>query len=219
VATFGWNGPVLASQKVRPILISLLVERALTVLRVMLLLALAYILLNARRARPLIFGHAARAGIFALVLAGSAFSGQAQLPDQEMINTLRKRLLERSDATPCGDIPSIAIRLDDRRMIIVPTSMPYSPPFPPGHFWLDLTSVSSGEPAPVRRDDNYLWVVVPEGVHKVHRGSPCWRRGMAAYFASSPAVNIDAPDWNVSGVGRACRRNKFSLFEEQVHDR
>ena len=78
VATFGWNGPVLASQKVRPILISLLVERALTVLRIVLLLALAYILLNARRARPLIFGQAARAGILALVLTGSALPGQAQ---------------------------------------------------------------------------------------------------------------------------------------------
>ena len=33
VATFGWNGPVLASQKVHPILIPLAVERTLTVLR------------------------------------------------------------------------------------------------------------------------------------------------------------------------------------------
>ena len=81
VATFGWNGPVLASQKVRPILISLLVERALTVLRVMLLLALAYILLNARRARPLIFGQAdPRQGFWPLSLLVRHFPDRHNCP-------------------------------------------------------------------------------------------------------------------------------------------
>ena len=52
VATFGWNGPVLASQKVHPILIPQAVERTFTVLRVILLLALAYVLLKTGRPRP-----------------------------------------------------------------------------------------------------------------------------------------------------------------------
>jgi hypothetical protein len=208
VATFGWNGPVLASQKVRPILISFLVERALTLLRVLLLLALAYILLNARRVRPLIFGQPARVGIFTLVLAGSAFSGQAQLPDQEMINTLRKRLLERSDAYPhAADIPSIAVRLDDRRMTIdadvhaaIRTAVPL-----PGHFpgWTPTSVIVAGEPqAAVRRDDNYLWVVVPQGVHKVHvEGVLADAEEWQLTFTLKPRqISIDAPDWNVSGV-------------------
>ena len=209
VATFGWNGPVLASQKVRPILISLLVERTLTVLRVMLLLALAYILLNAHRARPLIFGQVARAGIFALVLIGSALPGQAQMPDQEMINTLRKRLLERSDAYPhAADIPSIVVKLDDRRIIIdaevhaaIRTAVPL-----PGHFpgWTPTSVLVEEEPqAPARRDDNYLWVVVPQGVHKVHiEGVLADAEEWQLTFALKPRqITIDAPDWNVSGVG------------------
>ena len=48
--SFGWNGPVSAAQHVRPVLISLGLERALTVLRVALLLALAAVLLGARKA-------------------------------------------------------------------------------------------------------------------------------------------------------------------------
>ena len=208
VASFGWNGPVLASQKVRPILISLLVERALTVLRVVLLLALAYILLNARRARPLIFGQPARAGILALLLTGSALPGQAQLPDREMIDTLRKRLLERSDAYPhAADIPSITLRLDDRRMIIdadvhaaIRTAVPL-----PGHFpgWTPTSVLVDGEPqAPVRRDDNYLWVVVPQGVHKVHiEGVLADAEEWQLTFTLKPRqITIEAPDWNVSGV-------------------
>jgi hypothetical protein len=208
VASFGWNGPVLASQKVRPILISLLVERGLTILRVLLLLALAYILLNARRARPLIFGQPARAGILALILASSALPGQAQFPDQQMIDTLRKRLLERSDAYPhAADIPSLALRLDDRRMIIdaeihaaIRTAVPL-----PGHFpgWTPTSILVEGEPqAAVRRDDNYLWVVVPPGVHKVHaEGVLGDAEEWQLTFTLKPRqMTIDAPDWNVSGV-------------------
>ncbi len=49
--SFGWNGPVSATQQVKPVLISLTLERVLTVLRVVLLLALAAVLLGARRLR------------------------------------------------------------------------------------------------------------------------------------------------------------------------
>jgi hypothetical protein len=208
VASFGWNGPVLASQRVRPILISILVERALAILRVVLLLALAYILLNARRARFWIFGQPARTGILALILTGSALPGQAQFPDQQMIDTLRKRLLERSDAYPhAADIPSLALRLNDRRMIIdaeihaaIRTAVPL-----PGHFpgWTPSSVLVEGEPqAAVRRDDNYLWVVVPPGVHKVHvEGVLGDAEEWQLTFTLKPRqITIDAPDWNVSGV-------------------
>ena len=55
------------------------VERALTVLR-SALLALAYILLNARRARPLIFGRSARAGISPSFLPGRHFPDRHSCP-------------------------------------------------------------------------------------------------------------------------------------------
>ncbi|MGA7213879.1 MAG: hypothetical protein WBX20_06695, partial [Terrimicrobiaceae bacterium] len=65
--TFGWNGPVLATQQVRPLLISLSLERVLTVLRVVLLLALASVLLNARRMGGSIFGASGKAAALFLV--------------------------------------------------------------------------------------------------------------------------------------------------------
>ncbi len=62
--TFGWNGPVAASQQVRPILISVGLERVLTILRIVLLLALAAILLDARRWGGSVFRGAGKAAVW-----------------------------------------------------------------------------------------------------------------------------------------------------------
>ena len=53
--SFGWNGPVSSTQQIKPLLISLTLERALTVLRVVLLLALATVLLGARKLSGSVF--------------------------------------------------------------------------------------------------------------------------------------------------------------------
>ena len=210
VASFGWNGPVLASQKVHPILIPLPLERALTVLRVVLLLALAYVLLNVRRVHTSIFGTSGKvAGLVLIgILAGAPPCAHAQLPDRDMIETLRHRLLDASYPYPdVADIPSVSLRLDDRRMTIdaevhavIRTAVPL-----PGQLstWTPSAVTIDGKPeAALRRDDNYLWVVVPEGVHTVRVEGLLAEAGEWQWaFALKPhRVAVVAPDWTVSGL-------------------
>ena len=120
VATFGWNGPVLATQTVRPVLIPLAFERVLTALRVILLLGLACVLLKAGRGCPAIFrarqGRDLDArcdpGLLGFLRAGATpRSRHAQYPS-------------RASCRACGclpnaaAIPSVSLKLDGRRMTI-----------------------------------------------------------------------------------------------------
>jgi hypothetical protein len=208
--TFGWNGPVLASQEIRPFLISLSLERGLTVLRVALLLALAGVLLNARRLRSSIFGTPGKAAALFLVVlwAGVATPARAQMPDPAMLETLRQRLLETSDAYPnAADIPFVSLTLNDRRIIIdaeihcaIRTAVPL-----PGHLpaWAPVSVLIDGKPdVALRRDDNYLWVVLSEGVHRVRVEGLLGDVGEWEWtFKLKPhRVTIEAPGWTFSGV-------------------
>ena len=121
--SFGWNGPVSAAQRVRPVLISLTVERLLTVLRAALLLVLAAILLDVRRfggRLPRGARQAAAAAVCVLFLGLPTIArAQTQIPDQATLETLRARLLEISDAYPnAAEIPSVSLTLTNRRLVI-----------------------------------------------------------------------------------------------------
>ena len=207
---YGWNGPVQASQQVRPILIPLGLERVLTVLRVALLLALVAVLLHARRwAGPLlrVGGKTAAMLMFAFG-AGAAGSASAQFPEQSMLDTLRARLLEPSDAYPnAADIPSVSLTLNERRITIdaeVHTAVRTAVPLP-GRLpaWSPVSVLVDGKPEPVlRRDDGYLWVVLPEGVHRVRvEGLLADVTEWEWTFQLKPRqVKIEAPGWTFTGV-------------------
>ncbi len=212
--TFGWNGPVSASQQVRPILIPGWLERALAVLRVALLLALAAILLNARRwAAPLVkMGKAGKAAAliiaFTTVFSGVSPAARAEIPSKDMLNTLHDRLTEVSSAYPnAANIPSATLTLQDRRVILeaeIDTAAPTAVPVPcrlAG--WSPLTVLVDGKPeATLRRADGNLWVALTQGVHRLRV------EGMLGditewewTFQLKPRrVQINAPGWTVRGV-------------------
>ena len=208
-ARFGWNGPVTAAQSIRPILIPLWLERTLSLARVILLLGLAAVLLNARRVRLAVFrrGGAALAVTAAL---GGGFStrAEAQLPDKEMLATLRSRLTETCDAYPnAADIPQVTLTLRERKLTMlvdIHTATRTAVPLP-GRLpaWSPLTVTLDGQPeSTLQRSDGYLWIVLPAGVHRVSV------EGMLAnltewqwtYQLRPRRVTIDAPGWQVSGV-------------------
>lgn len=209
-ASFGWNGPVSASQQIHPVLIPLRLQRLLTILRVALLLALAAILLNARQLRGTIFGATGKSTAVLLLIfwATAASSATAQMPDQTMLKTLRDRLLEPSDAYPnAADIPFVSLALNERHITIdaeihaaIRTAVPLPGRLPA---WSPLTVIIDGKPdAALRRDDGYLWVVVPEGVHHVHlEGQLAEVTEWEWTFQLKPhKVSIEAPGWTFSGV-------------------
>lgn len=207
--SFGWNGPVTDSQKVQPILISLGLERVLTAARVILLLALAGVLLSARKLGSAVFrGSAKSAAVIALLCFTASASAQSQIPDQATLDKLRERLLKPSDAYPhAADIPSVSLSLADRKLVIeseihaaIRTAVPLPGKLPA---WSPLTVLVDGKPeAALRRDDGFLWVVLEPGVHRVRaEGSLANVTEWEWTFLLKPRqVTIEAPGWTFSGV-------------------
>jgi len=207
--SFGWNGPVAAAQQVKPVLISLTVERLLNVSRVVLLLVLAGVLLGARKLGGTVFrasGKAAAMLVFFSSVAGA--SAQSPIPDQRTLETLRERLLKKSDAYPnAADIPLVTLTLADRKLTLdaeihaaTRTAVPLPGRLPT---WSPLTVLVDDKPeVALRREGGFLWVVLEAGVHRVHvEGSLASVTEWEWTFLLKPRqVKIDAPGWTVTGV-------------------
>ena len=177
--------------------------------RVLLLLALAAVLLDARRMPGAVFRKSATA---LTMLAALCFIGgsqaRAQLPDKAMLETLRTRLMEPSDAYPtAADIPQASLTLRERKLsmeVEIHTAIRTAVPLP-GRLpaWSPVTVKVDGQPeATLRRDDGFLWVVLPAGVHRVSvEGTLAdlteWQW---TYRLRPRRVTIDAPGWQVGGV-------------------
>ena len=207
--SFGWNGPVSASQQVRPVLISLTLERVLTALRVVLLCALAAVLLGARTLGGAVFrtsGKAAALLVFFFTLASA--SAQTPIPDQATLDRLRERLLETSDAYPhAAEIPSVALTLNERKLVIdaeihaaVRTAVPLPGKLPA---WSPVNVFVDDKPdVALRRGDGYLWLVIDAGVHRVRvEGSLANVTEWEWTFLLKPRqVKIDASGWTITGL-------------------
>ncbi len=209
-ASFGWNGPVTAKQSVRPILIPAGIERVLSLARVILLLGLAALLLEARRLRIPALGKSASmlAMIAALVFIGGT-RAQAQLPDKDLLENLRQRLTETSDAYPtAADIPHLEVSLEGRKLTMdaeIHTATLTAVPLP-GRLpaWSPLSVSVNGQPeATLRRNDGYLWLVLPKGVNRVKATGQLadvteWQ--MTWQLRPRRVMIHQAPGWQVSGV-------------------
>ena len=205
---FGWNGPVQASQQVHPILISLTTERGIAILRIALLLGLAGILLNARALASPLFRNGGKAAIAILLGLCGLASANAQMPDQQMIDTLKNRLTEVSDAYPnAADIPSVSLALNGRKIVMdveahaaIRTAVPLPGRLPA---WSPVAVTVDNKPeAALRRDDGYIWIVLSEGVHRIHiEGLLSDVTEWEWTFQLKPhRVAIEAPGWTFSGV-------------------
>jgi hypothetical protein len=207
--TFGWDGPVRANQNVRPVLISATLERVLSILRVALLIALAAILLGAKRWKSAILRTSTPAAavlLTAFLFAGSRAS--AELPDSTTLEQLRTRLLEPSDAYPhAADIPLVALQIAEHRLTMnaeIHTAIHTAVPLP-GRLpaWSPVSVFVNDKPeVALRRDDGYLWVVLPAGVHHVRvEGTLADATEWEWTFQLRPRqVTIDAPAWSFTGV-------------------
>jgi hypothetical protein len=219
-----WNGPVSADQQIRPILISLFWHRLLTVLSVALLVVLVSILSRGPGGRSFglrsVFGLFSRraipaAAILAVLLLPDRSMGQiadsalGPIPDKQMLDTLRARLLEASDAYPhAAEIATAKLQVRDGRITVeseVHAALPVAVPLP-GRLptWSPLSvKIDGAEPdVALCRREGYLWAIVPKGVHKVlFEGMLAETSEWEWTFLLKPRqVSIDAPDWNVTGV-------------------
>ena len=210
---FGWNGPVEASQQVHPVLISLTLQRVITLLRITLLLALASVLLNLRQTcLPLLrpAGAALSLSLFLLLFSGMVLPSRAnaQLPDKEMLQTLRQRLTEIPDAYPnAADISTVSLTLRDQRITMdveIHSAIRCAVPLP-GRLpaWSPLSVQIDGKAdAALRRNDGYLWVVLNPGVHHVHVEGllPDVTEWEWTFLLKPRHAVIDAPGWTSTGL-------------------
>lgn len=201
--SFGWNGPVTASQEIRPVMVPIGIERLLAVLRVALVLGLAGLLLRGGRVVQ-------AAGLPVALLAFLVFlpSANAQMPNEKLLDTLRARLMEKSDAYPnAAAIPQTTLRLTGNRVemdVTVDAAIAVAVPLP-GRLpaWSPVSVLLDGKPATaLRRDDGYLWIPVPEGVHQVKVTGllPDVSDWEWTFLLKPRAVVIEAPEWTVTGV-------------------
>jgi len=142
--TFGWDGPVAASQELRPILIPPSLSRPLALARVIFLVLLAAALLRPWRKPatppspptpapagpapatdgpkgPASGPQAAAAALaaLALLLFSHAPQAQAQFPSQELLDELHQRLTTPSDAFPDAvDVASATLTLEGDSFVL-----------------------------------------------------------------------------------------------------
>jgi hypothetical protein len=215
---FGWNGPVTAGQTFRPVLISAGLERMLTILRLVLVLALLSVLLGLRRGTLPGKSVPAAAALMLSVLLFSPATVSAQFPDAAMLKTLRERLIEKNDLpAETAAIPQVSLTLTDRSIVMESeihaatlTAVPLPGRLPA---WSPVSVMVDGKPgAAVRRDDNYLWVALPAGVHSVRVEGLLGDVSQWEWtFQLRPhRVKVEAPGWNVSGI------NPDGVPEQQV---
>ncbi|MFM1902246.1 MAG: hypothetical protein RLZZ440_146, partial [Planctomycetota bacterium] len=221
-----WDGPVSSRQTLRTVLLPAWVHRLLAVIRVGLLLLLLRELLRRPRAGgprgwqppPAPAVAAAVVGLGLLATVGQP-AAAADFPPPDLLEQLRTELLEQSAAFPhAADIPTASLSIAGDRLRLeaeVHAAADCGVPVP-GRLpaWSPLSVTVDGQPALVcRRNDGYLWVWLPAGVHAVVV------EGMlpdaAEWVWSSQLVprrlTVDAADWNVRGL-RADGRPDGQLF-------
>ena len=204
-----WSGHVSSDQHIRPILIPRGVQQGLTVLRVFLLLLLAAIVLGMSRIQWLTARRPTTTAVLLLGMCLPAGVAVGQIPEQQMLETLRQRLLKTSDAYPhAAELSTVHVQLRDGKATTtakVHAAIDVAIPLP-GKLpdWSPLSVSLDNDPHPLvcRRDDGYLWVNVPQGVHTiVAEGmlaeTPEWNW---TFLLTPRRVTFDAPDWEVTGV-------------------
>ncbi len=212
-ASFGWNGPVAEGQEIKPVFISLPVQRVLTVLRLVFILVLIGILLGIRTLVPCPLWKCRPLGLLAVGLLSafiftSAPAANAQTPDQALLNELKTRLLQPSEAYPnAADIASVTLDVRDnsiRMLAEIHAAEQVAVPLP-GRLqaWSPVSVQLNGSSnVPLKRFGGYLWVVLPKGVHQIRVEGllPNAAEWEWSFLLVPRRVEINAPGWIVTGV-------------------
>jgi len=236
-----WDGPVSDTQTIRPILLSCNAHRALTVVRLMLLTLLLGILLGGvgqilKFTGGVVPGSnrgVARVSSLIVLTLGSivalgASPSFAQVPDAATLETLRQRVKRQSEAFPhAADVPSMSLKIEQNRMDVQATvhaSSSVAIPLPgKGTSWFPSVIRVDGQDAQVfRKDDDYLWVLIPEGIHQLSAQgriveSTEWSWG---FILAPRRLSIEAPEWTWTGVNPDGKPESQVIFvrKEQLNE-
>lgn len=209
-----WNGPVERSQELRLWLLSPLTNFFLAFVRVFLLAFLIFKLMDFSRWKMPVGNFTVMAVLMCVLILPGLAAGEDknyQYPYPELLQELKKRLLERPDCLPeCADSPEMELNVtaDSLRILfqvhaVVKTAVPL-----PGSLesWRPKQVLLDSHPAEglARDKDGLLWILAPEGIHSVTlTGSvPPENSFQIALPLKPQLVVVQGKGWDVQGVDK-----------------
>ena len=213
-----WDGPVQQDQKLKLWLLSPMANKALVLLRLVLLGAFLACVIGIRLPVRKPAAGAPGAGgtnagvvlLSALLLGMSLHSAptQAAMPDQERLNQLREKLTRAPDCVPeCADVSrlSVLVRGASLRLgLDVDAAVDTALPLPGGvKHWLPTEALFDGKQAYIQRDtEGGLWLLAPAGRHRVElNGDLTTGDVLQLPLPRKPRqVDVKADDWDVAGL-------------------
>lgn len=210
---FSWSGPVTRDQTISFMLIGPKTNLVLSFVRVFLiiLLALGMFKIGYRRGKGFHLPDLKSyfMGIFfILAFFNPGIVHAGDIPSQEMLNELQKRLLEKNECFPaCADIPDINITISPEKLSIVAninTQIDTAVPLPSHvQHWLPQQVMVDDNPAQgLFRSNECLWVMVPAGKHTLKLNGLIRKQNtLQLPFPLKPHhAKITASGWSVDGV-------------------
>lgn len=217
--TYGWSGPVTATQEVRPILLPPAFTRLLAIFRALCLVALAGVLLRgSRRGKETVeepaSGPMGKPVVALLALGLTVFAipqnASAQFPQKELREELLQHLTQIPDAFPgAAEVHDAALQVDGDRFSLslevhAGARCAMALPIPLQAMVPSPTAAGSPESAPLYvRHDGRFWTLLPEaGIHRLSisghlRDLPEWEWSLSP---KPHRVTVAAEGWTVSGL-------------------
>jgi hypothetical protein len=206
-----WNGSVNAEQQLHLWYLSPMMSMAVNFLRVALVLTLALVLFGVLDKFKFNFKALLPVLLWCSVLPMAAMPTQkayADFPEQAVLDELKTRLLEAPDCLPaCAQIPYMKVVISDKDLTItlnihaqqsvaIPLPVDYEQWFP------NQVTVNGAATQGLYRDNNGLWINLPEGGHQVIlRGVPPLLGSFTLPFIlKANQVSVEHSDWEVSGL-------------------
>jgi len=207
-----WNRAVTASENITPILISPFFSKILGLGRILFILLILNYMFEVKISKK-----SFKSTLLLFLLCCFSINSFATVPDKDTLSLLKLRVLKTADCYPnCAEIENLTITLKNRKIINTATvhaqtltafPMPGQP-----NSWSPITITVDGKPAPLRIENNYLWVVVNKGIHIVKATGiiPVKNTFELSFYLKPHKVTINAPHWKYSGL------NENNAVESQI---
>ena len=227
-----WNGSVDAGQQVRLWYLSPIMVKILNFLRVILVSVLALLLFGLADRLPFKFKGATPVMLcLALIpfLMMPTKKVYADLPNKEILEELKTRLLEAPDCLPnCAQIPQMQVKIDDKLLTVtlqIHAQQSVNVPLPAAYDqWFPNQVTLDGKAASgLFRRDNGLWLNVPEGEHEVvlHGITPTLASITLPLPLRPNYVSVTASQWEASGLqdnGQVDNQLQFNRISKTVEN-
>lgn len=230
-----WHGPVAKDQSISMLLLSPAIHFVLNLLRIALVVLLAWRLLDLGQFKgqfklPRLGAQAVTKTVllFSSILFLSGLtpkSLEAAYPPKALLNDLRAELLKPADCLPqCASIESLTIDLNAQQLhmsLIVHAQEKVLLPLPiPIKQWMPerLMVDEKQRSGLLRHHDNKLWLPVGQGQHSIRiKGRVDYLSQLQLDFPLKPYhINVQAEAWSVEGLNKQTDKINALTFLRKV---